>query len=386
MRKTGPYVAVLMLIAVLALLGCAKEKAGQSAPVARVGNKTITQADMQARMDEMPPFMKQQLATPDGQKRLIDALIEEELVYRDALAKGIDKSDAYKKEMERTKHDMLIRQYYEQVVEAKSTPTEAEIQEYYNANPKEFVVPENVTARHILVKTKDEASRLRRQIEQGADFADLAGRYSLDASSKSAGGMIGAPVQRSGGVKGLGTVPEFVEAAFALKEGELSQPVQSGKGFHIIRVEKRAAEATKALEDARNDIVSKLQYSKRKTAREEIVNQLKSKYKVSYVTEAAAQTGGSPEELFKMASEAATPKDKIKYYQQFVDKYPKNERAYEAKFMIGFTMAEEMKDYDGAEKVFKEFLRDYPASDLSDDATWMMENMRSGAEPDLKGD
>lgn len=386
MRITGRYLAAPVLIAILAVVGCAKEKAAESVPVAKVGNKTITQADMQARMDEMPPFMKQQLASPDGQKRLMDALVEEELVYREASAMGLDKSDEYKKEIERTRRDMLIRQYYEKVVEAKSTPTEAEIQEYYNANPKEFAVAENVTARHILVKTRDEAARLRRQIEQGADFADLAGKYSLDASSKTAGGMIGGPIQRGGSVKGLGAVPELVTAAFALKEGELSQPVQSGKGFHVIRVEKRAPETTKGLEEARNDIVSKLQYSKRKTAREEIVNQLKSKYKVSYVTETAGQTGGTPEDLFRMASEAVTPKDKMKYYEQFIEKYPKNERAYEAKFMIGFTMAEEMKDYDGAEKVFKEFLRDYPTSDLSDDAAWMMENMRSGAQPDLKGE
>jgi peptidyl-prolyl cis-trans isomerase C len=330
--------------------------------------------------------MKQQLSTPDGQKRLVDALIEEEMIYREALATGLDKSDEYKKEIERTKRDLLIRQYYEKVVEAKATPTDAEIQEYYDANRKEFVVAENVTARHILVKTKDEALRLRKQVEQGADFAELAGKYSLDASSKSAGGMIGGPIQRGGAVKGLGAAPEFVTAAFALNEGELSRPVQTGKGFHIIRVEKRTPETAKTLEEARSDIVSKVQYSKRKTAREEIVNELKSKYKVSYVTETSGQAPDTPEQLFKTASEAPTAKDKIKYYEQFVEKYSKNERAYEAKFMIGFTMAEELKDYDAAEKVFKEFLRDYPNTDLSDDAKWMIENMRSGAQPDLKGE
>ena len=71
--------------------------------------------------------------------------------------------------------------------------------------------------------------------------------------------------------------------------------------------------------------------------------------------------------------------------QQFIEKYPKNERAYEAKFMIGFTQAEELKDYDGAEKTFKDFLAQYPSTDLSDDASWMLENMRSGGQPDLGG-
>jgi peptidyl-prolyl cis-trans isomerase C len=377
---------VLALAVALAIAGCAKKEGGEGAAVAKVGGKSITEADMQARLQEMPPFMKQQLSTPDGRKRLMEALIEEELVYRDAAAMGLDKADEFKKELERTKRDMLIREYYDKVVEAKANPSDAEVQEYYAANPKEFIVPESVTARHILVKTRDEAARLRGQIERGADFADLASKYSLDASSKTAGGLIGGPIQRGGTVKGLGAVPELVAAAFDLREGELSQPVQSGKGFHLVRVEKRTPESAKSLEEAKPEIVSKLQYSKRKTVREETINQLKSKYKVAYMTEAAAAPAAkTPEEYFKLASEAADPAEKIKYYEEFLKRFPKNERAYEAKFMIGFTQAEELKDFDKAERTFKEFMADYPATDLSDDAQWMMSNMRSGKQPDLTG-
>ncbi|MFZ1947434.1 MAG: peptidyl-prolyl cis-trans isomerase [bacterium] len=376
----------LALIAALAIAGCAKKEGGQGAAVAKVGGKSITEGDMQARLQEMPPFMKQQLSTPDGTKRLMEALIEEELIYRDAVAMGLDKAGEFKKELERTRRDMLIREYYDKVVEAKSNPSDAEVEEYYAANTKEFVVPENVTARHILVKTRDEAARLRGQIERGTDFADLAGKYSLDASSKTAGGLIGGPIQRGGTVKGLGALPELVAAAFDLKEGELSQPIKTGKGFHLVRVEKRVAESTKSLEEAKPDIVAKLQYSKRKTVREETISQLKSKYKVAYMTEAeAAPAAKTPEEFFKLASEATNPAEKIKHYQEFLRKFPKNERAYEAKFMIGFTQAEELKDYDKAEKTFKEFMAEYPATDLSDDAQWMMANMRSGKEPDLSG-
>jgi TolA-binding protein len=241
-----------------------------------------------------------------------------------------------------------------------------------------------VTARHIMVKTAGEAAGLLKQIRQGADFAELAGKYSLDASSRAAGGLIGGPVQKGGAVKGLGAVPEFVEAALALGAGEVSQPVKTAKGYHLIRVESRTPEGKKTLEEAKADITSKLQYSKRATAKDEVLNQLKSKYKVAYLT-GTAPTAKTPEEFFKMASEAAGPKDKINYYQQFLKSFPKNERAYEAKFMIGFTMAEELKDYDGAEKAFKDFLAQFPNTDLSDDAKWMLDNMRSGAQPDLEG-
>ena len=59
----------------------------------------------------------------------------------------------------------------------------------------------------------------------------------------------------------------------------------------------------------------------------------------------------------------------LKYYEEFIATYPDNERAYEAKFMIGFTLAEDLQDYDEAEKNFKEFLEQYPETDLSDDAS-----------------
>jgi TolA-binding protein len=191
-------------------------------------------------------------------------------------------------------------------------------------------------------------------------------------------------VQQGGAVKGLGAVPEFVAAAFALGEGEVSQPVKTAKGFHLIRVESRTPAGTKSLEEAKGDIASKLEYSKRATVKDQTLNDLKSKYKVTYLT-GTAPTAKTPEEFFKLASEAPSPKDKINYYEQFLKIFPKNERAYEAKFMIGFTQAEELKDYDGAEKTFKDFLAQYPSTDLSDDASWMLENMRSGGQPDLGG-
>ena len=378
---------VLPALALAAFLGgCGKDKGSGGQTVARIGSKAITEADMQSRLQEMPPFMKQQLSTPDGRKRLLDALVEEELVYRDATAMGLDKSEEYSKELERTRRDLLIRAYYDKVVEAKAVPSDAEVEQYYNSNKSEFMVPEGVTARHILVKTKEEAAQLRKGLDKGADFAQEAGKYSLDASSKSSGGLIGGPIQRGANVKGLGAMPELVAAAFELEEGQMSQPIKTSKGYDILRVEKRTPETTKSLEEARNDIVSKLTYSKRKTVRDETINSLKSKYKVVYMTESeqASAAPATPEELFRMAGETADGKDKIKYYRQFIQKYPTDERAYEAKFMIGFTQAEELKDYDAAEKEFKDFLAQYPNTDLSDDAKWMVDNMRSGKHPDLK--
>jgi len=379
------FALVSLFALVVGLGGCAKEKAKEGQDLAKVGGTVIKESDLQARLSQLPPYMKQQLSTADGKKRLLDGMIEEELMYRDAVASGLDKTDEFKRDLAQSTRDILLRMYYEKMVEAKAKPTDKDIEDYYNTHASEFAIPENLTVRHILAKTRDEAVSIRRQLDRGAKFADLAGKYSLDAASKANGGLIGGPVQKAGSIRGLGAVPEFNQAAFELKEGEVSQPVKSTKGYHLILVEKRNPETAKTLEQAKGDITSKLSNSKLRTVRDESMNQLKAKYKVVYLTEAPTKAA-TAEDLFRMASEASSPQDKIKYYQEFVDKFPKNERAYEAKFMAAFTMAEELKDYDGAEKVFKDFLEKYPATDLSDDAKWMLENMRSGKHPDLKGD
>lgn len=389
MESKRVAVVVFALIALSALVvgleGCAKEKAKEGQDLAKVGGRVIKESDLQARLLELPPYMKQQLSTPDGRKRLLDGMIEEELMYRGAVAEGLDKTEEFKSDLARSKRDILLRMYYERVVEAKAKPTDKEISDYYEAHKSEFSIPENLTVRHILSKTREEAMSVRKQLDRGGKFADLAGKYSLDAASKANGGLVGGLVQRTGNLKGLGPLPEFNQAAFELKEGEISQPVKTVKGYHLILVEKRTPETSRSLEQAKGDITSKMSNSKLRTVRDESMNKLKSTYKVVYLTESPSKTA-TAEDLFKMASEASTPQDKIKYYQEFVDKFPKNERAYEAKFMAGFTMAEELKDYDGAEKVFKEFLEKYPSTDLSDDAKWMIENMRSGKQPDLNGD
>jgi tetratricopeptide (TPR) repeat protein len=183
----------------------------------------------------------------------------------------------------------------------------------------------------------------------------------------------------------MGAVPELVEACFATEVGKVSQPVKTAKGYHLILVESRSPEGIRPLDEARDDVISRLSYNKRKEITETTLDELKSKYRVSYLSEAERDTK-TPEELFKTASESSTPRDKIKYYRQFIERFPDNERVYEAEFMIGFTLAEDLKDYDEAERIFSEFLKRYPDGDLSDDAEWMLENMRTGKEPDFGGE
>jgi parvulin-like peptidyl-prolyl isomerase len=110
--------------------------------------------------------------------------------------------------------------------------TDTEIRDYYSRNPAQYSTPQTREVRHILVKTKALADKIHADLEKGADFAQLAKKYSQDPGSKSLGGKL--TISRGQ------TVPEFDKAAFALKTGAISQPVKTQFGWHVIEAVKPA--------------------------------------------------------------------------------------------------------------------------------------------------
>ena len=105
--------------------------------------------------------------------------------------------------------------------------TDADVEAYYEKNKTNYAVAESRSVRHILVKTKAEADRIYSQLEGGADFAALAKQSSLDPGSKDQGGKL--TVTRGQ------TVAPFDKAAFSLKTNQISQPVKTQFGYHVIQ-------------------------------------------------------------------------------------------------------------------------------------------------------
>jgi parvulin-like peptidyl-prolyl isomerase len=223
----------------------------------------------------------------DLKQSVLNELIQREIVGMEANSRGISVPDeAVENEIERIKKgfpsaddfhkllkdqgadvDGLRRQIRAGMLEARlqdhlaggSVIGEQEAQKYYSAHAAMYQQAEQVQARHILVKDKNLALSLRRQLTAGADFSKLAAQHSEDPGSKSSGGDLGF-FSRGKMVK------EFEAAAFSLSVGSISQPVKSDFGYHLIKVESRKPSRTVPFGEVKNEITANLIRESRKAA------------------------------------------------------------------------------------------------------------------------
>lgn len=164
--------------------------------------------------------------------------------------------------------------------------SEAEIHEYFESNKDEYATPKQVHARHILFKeSKDKALEALKQAREGADFAALALKYSDDPGSKTNGGDLGY-FQRDSMVK------PFADAAFSMKPGEISEPVRSQFGWHIIKVEEIKEAKAAAYDEVKARIQTQLVQEKgRLLADESAQKAYDSVYGVGHIAEASSALG-----------------------------------------------------------------------------------------------
>ena len=172
---------------------------------------------------------------------------------------------------EEIRSQLLTEGIYDKVTAAAKV-TDADVKSYYAKNKANYSVPESRAVRHILVKTKAEADRIRAELVSGGDFAALAKANSLDPGSKDQGGKLTVS-------KGQ-TVPPFDKAAFSLETNEVSQPVKTQFGYHIIQpLAAVKAGSVTPLSQVQDQIRTQLVSQKKNDAVNEWVAKVEKEYK-----------------------------------------------------------------------------------------------------------
>jgi parvulin-like peptidyl-prolyl isomerase len=291
MRLIRP-VSVFLIAALLALLaGCG------SKPLAEVNGKQISQAQFDTRLAQMKLMYEQNYGmTFDGEEgqellaalkgEVVQQMIEEQLLLQEAKKEGLpvsskevsdrvqqdqdalggeaqftqylkERMQMSKKEYSQLWHDQLLIRKLADKVTADIKVTPAEVEKYYEDNKEMFVTPEQVKARHILLKTEKEAEDVIKELSEGADFAKLAESKSIDETAKDNKGELGYFDQNAN------LVPEFKTAAFDLETGTISpQPVKTEFGYHVIQVTDRKPAAQQSFEEAKAQIEASLLQTK----------------------------------------------------------------------------------------------------------------------------
>jgi peptidyl-prolyl cis-trans isomerase C len=227
--------------------------------VLTVGNEKITRSQFEELIAGLPAQAQAQAKTPAGRKQLAEQLAELKTLAQEARAKKLDESKEVKARLALQAEQVLANAEFQ----ALGSSDESALRAYYDAHKGEM---DQVTARHILIRfkgsqvplklgqkdlTDEEALKKTQELRAKltpANFSDTAKTESDDTGSGADGGSLGT--------FGHGQmVPEFEKAAFSMPVGQVSEPVKSAFGYHLILVE---AHKTKSFEDARPEMVQKV--------------------------------------------------------------------------------------------------------------------------------
>ena len=244
-------ITIAMLLP-LALFACS---GSDSKVVATYKDGKVTEADIMKHFkkvfDEQPNLKDKKFADLDKsvQEQLVRSYILNQLLEKEAKDKNIENSDSFKEKIAAVK-EQLVRQELIAAY-AKDAATDAKIDAEYTQWVNAVKGKYEMQASHILVATQSEANDIKLKLQAGADFAELAKQYSKDEGSKSNGGSLGRFVQGK-------FVPEFEAKLSTMKKGDISDPVQTQFGWHVIRLEDKRSVVIPSKEDAKAEIINKI--------------------------------------------------------------------------------------------------------------------------------
>jgi parvulin-like peptidyl-prolyl isomerase len=308
--------AVVALIAIIALaaVGC-----GNDNVAARVNGETITVDELNKQVEQLKKQYPQMFEGPDGEgrlldfkQRLLDNLINQELVRQAAEEKGIKISDSeVDKQVEQLRSGFTDEKQFEQALQTAGMTadslndqireqlltqklieslasdagvSEEELKTYYEQNKSQFFQKEAKRASHILFKPEDkqQAEQALAELKKGSDFEQLAKKYSVDTATAAKGGDLGWPTTPF--------VPEFQSALDKLKVGETSALVKTPYGWHIITVTDERKGTQQTLEEVQDQIKEILVQQRRADAYQKFLDGLREKAEIDIVLEELKST------------------------------------------------------------------------------------------------
>jgi peptidyl-prolyl cis-trans isomerase C len=237
-RRIGPFIAAAAIVA-----GAFIASHAEARTVARVDGVEITDEDVKVAAEDIAGDIPPQLEGAERQAYVVDYLIDLRLAARKAEADKMAETAEFARRLAYLRDKALMEGLLTRV--ARESNTDAAVREVYAEASKAQSGEGEVRARHILVETEAQARAALKRVRSGEDFAKVADQLSKDPGSR--GGDLGWFTKDR-------MVPEFADAAFKLQPNQISEPVKSQFGWHIIKVEERREKPFPKLEEIRDQV------------------------------------------------------------------------------------------------------------------------------------
>jgi peptidyl-prolyl cis-trans isomerase C len=242
--------------------------------VARVDGSVITEGDL-ALAAEDPALSLPSMEQAQKRDVVVGYLVDLKIGSKAAEAAKIGEGPAFARKLAYFRDKLLLDEYLDREVKKAVTP-EA-MRKLYDDTVKNLTPEQEVRARHILVESEDEAKKALARVKGGEDFAKIAADLSKDPGSKGDGGDLGFFTKER-------MVQPFSEAAFKLEPGQVSEPVKSQFGWHVIKLEEKRMQQTPPFEEMKEQVEA---YLTRKT-QQDLILALREKAKVERLDKPAA--------------------------------------------------------------------------------------------------
>ena len=261
MLKFSKFALLSALLAVAVGAQAADDK-----PAALVNGVSIPQARVDLRV-KVAVQQSQQPDSPDMRSKIREELVTLEIISQAAVKAGLDKQAETVQRLELTKQNILADAFVQDYVKAHPITNDMLKQEYETF--KKRVGNTEYQLSHILVDTEDEAKKAEAELKKGAKFAKVAKSVSKDTGSKDKGGDLGWTIPAK-------FVQPFADAVLKMKKGEVSAPVQTQFGWHIIKLENTRDLKLPSFDEMKANLENNLQQQ----AVAKYIEELRSKAKV----------------------------------------------------------------------------------------------------------
>ena len=234
--------------------------------LAKVNGIPVTSQDVDMEI-KMLGQRGQEFDNPQGREMVLEQIISRKLFLLDATKNGYEFNPIFKEELQKLKEDLLANFAITKAVENVKV-TDEDAKEFYDNNKDKMMSPETVNASHILVDSEEKANELLEEIISGKITFEEAAKNNSSCPSSTNGGNLGE--------FGKGQmVPEFDTAVFEMNTGDISKPVKTQFGYHLIKLNAKNEASEIPFNDVKESIKIQLTTEKQQAAYKSKINQLK---------------------------------------------------------------------------------------------------------------